>query len=122
MYEWQTHFPSVATLIAENRRLFGMEAVYLLPTVLVLVASALKVAARTDDRPLRQFLQRLSFGRKGADIHHHPVLSALKTCPKCAGQLPLSTLVCDGCEYNFLSGGVGSRHKMLPAPTAAVNG
>ena len=50
---------------------------------------------------------------------HHPVdLRAFKKCPNCAEQLPLSTLVCDACEYNFLSESNGPKHKLLPAPDA----
>jgi hypothetical protein len=41
-----------------------------------------------------------------------------KNCPKCAEQLPLSTLVCDACDYNFLSGSSQSRYRLLPAPDA----
>ena len=48
---------------------------------------------------------------------HHPVdLRAFKNCPNCAEQVPLSTLACDACEYNFLSGSNGPRHKLLPSP------
>jgi len=43
-------------------------------------------------------------------------IPALKNCPHCAEQLPLSALICDACEYNFLSRMVGGRHKLLPSP------
>jgi len=36
-----------------------------------------------------------------------------KNCPNCAEHVPLSALICEACEYNFLSRMVGSRHKML---------
>jgi len=50
---------------------------------------------------------------------HHPTdIRAFKNCPNCTDQLPLSTLVCDACEYNFLSGSTGSRYKLLPPPDA----
>lgn len=45
-------------------------------------------------------------------------LRAFQKCSKCADQLPLSAIVRDGCEYNFLSGSVGSRYKLLAAPDA----
>jgi hypothetical protein len=32
--------------------------------------------------------------------------------------MPLSTLVCDACDYNFLSGSSQSRYRLLPAPDA----
>ena len=38
-----------------------------------------------------------------------------KNCPNCAEHVPLSALICEACEYNFLSRMVGSRHKMLPS-------
>lgn len=43
-------------------------------------------------------------------------IPALKKCPKCAEQLPPSTLICDACDYNFLSGMVGQRDRLLPSP------
>lgn len=43
-----------------------------------------------------------------------PIL-VFKKCPQCAEQLPVSALVCDGCDHNFLAGSI-LRHKLLPAP------
>jgi hypothetical protein len=45
-------------------------------------------------------------------------ISARKCCPSCSEQVPLSTLICDACDYNFLS---GHGHKLLPAPQAVIN-
>lgn len=45
-----------------------------------------------------------------------PALTALKKCPGCAEELPLSALICEGCDYNFLAGSTRYRHKLLPAP------
>ena len=39
---------------------------------------------------------------------------AFNKCPQCTVQLPLSALVCDDCDYNFLSSSI-LRHKLLPA-------
>jgi hypothetical protein len=39
---------------------------------------------------------------------------AFKKCPQCTAQLPLSALVCDDCDYNFISSSI-LRHKLLPA-------
>ena len=49
-----------------------------------------------------------------------PVL-AFKKCPQCAEQLPVSALVCDGCDHNFLAGSI-LRHKLLPAPEDSTRG
>ena len=40
-------------------------------------------------------------------------LLAVKKCPSCAERLPLSALMCDACDYNFLS---GRGQKLLPSP------
>jgi hypothetical protein len=39
---------------------------------------------------------------------------ALKQCPQCAEQLPIQTVVCDKCNYNFLSMTAGCRHQPTP--------
>jgi hypothetical protein len=57
-------------------------------------------------------------GNSTAKEHHPTDIRAFKKCPGCAEELPLSTLVCDACEYNFLSGSIGSKYKLLPAPDA----
>jgi predicted amidophosphoribosyltransferase len=43
-----------------------------------------------------------------------------KNCPNCTEQLPLSALICDACDYNFLSRSVGGKHKLLAAPESAA--
>ena len=43
-------------------------------------------------------------------------IPAQKNCPNCAEPTPISALFCDACEYNFLSGMVGTKLKSLPAP------
>jgi hypothetical protein len=52
----------------------------------------------------------MAIRKKRPDIDPPPS----KQCPKCAEQHPLSTLICESCDYNFLSGMVGHRHKLLP--------
>ena len=46
-----------------------------------------------------------------------PIL-AQKNCPHCAEPMPISALLCDACDYNFLSGSLGTRQKSLPAPSS----
>jgi hypothetical protein len=87
-------------MIAEDLILFFLFAIML--TIPVLAA----ITAKSGDAP------------KSTPKKHHMDLRAFKECPHCADQLPLSTLVCDACDYNFLSRAVGLRHKLLPAPDA----
>jgi hypothetical protein len=49
-------------------------------------------------------------------------IAALKKCPNCAEQLPLSAVLCDACDYNFLSEMVGHGQKLLPSPEALAHG
>lgn len=44
---------------------------------------------------------------------------ANKKCPGCAHDLPLSALLCESCDFNFLAGSVIRGAKMLPAPEAS---
>jgi hypothetical protein len=46
---------------------------------------------------------------------------AFKKCPQCSEQLPVSTLVCDACDHNFLASSI-LRHKLLPAPAESIAG
>jgi hypothetical protein len=43
-------------------------------------------------------------------------IPALKPCPTCAEQLPLSALLCPRCDYNFLAERPGRGQKLLPPP------
>lgn len=56
----------------------------------------------------------------GRMFEKNPIL-VVKGCPHCAEQVPLSTLICHACEYNFLSGTIGSG-RLLPAPEPLAHG
>jgi hypothetical protein len=38
-----------------------------------------------------------------------------KQCPNCAQKLPIQAVLCDACDFNFLSMAVGNRYKPIPA-------
>lgn len=46
---------------------------------------------------------------------------ALKPCPACAEQLPLSALICAACDYNFLAARPGRGQKLLPPPESVAH-
>ena len=75
----------------------------------------------------RSFFKSLLAGRMFTDdqaadrMFERQNISALKSCPSCTKQLPLSTLICEACDYNFLSGMVGHGHKLLPSPEPRVH-
>jgi hypothetical protein len=62
------------------------------------------------------FLTARIASKKDRAIFKRQHVATLKKCPKCAEQLPLPALVCDACDYNFLSRMVGRRHELLPSP------
>jgi hypothetical protein len=43
-------------------------------------------------------------------------IQALKKCPNCAEQLPLSAIICETCDYNFLAERPGRGQHLLPPP------
>jgi len=43
-------------------------------------------------------------------------IQALKPCPNCAQRLPISTLICYECDYNFLAERPGRNQRLLPPP------
>ena len=118
MYEWIRSFSSLADAMMMMMRDNGVGSVYYYGIALTVIILATSIASRKDDRPFQKLFSR---ALKNAAKSEHLAHSALKTCPKCALQLPLSTLVCETCDYNFLSGSVGTRHKLLPAPDAATS-
>jgi hypothetical protein len=122
MHEWIRSFSSFAEMMTSSiMPSDGTASFYFHAIALTVIALAARIASKKDDSFFQRFLAKASKGTlaKGQKV----ALSALKACPKCAEQLPLSTLVCETCDYNFLSRSVGHRHKLLPAPeVAASNG
>ena len=54
--------------------------------------------------------------RPSGGMFERQQMPALKKCPNCSKELTLATLICEGCEYNFLSGTVGLRNRLLASP------
>ena len=90
------------------------------------IASILALLAASILR--RRQAARKSFQAKKASTHKHASIRllkrqctpVLKRCPGCAEQLPLSAIICDKCDYNFLVERSGRRPALLP-PQALVN-
>jgi hypothetical protein len=124
MHDWLMNFLSVTEPFVEAAIAVMpadiADSLYRHALALTVVLLALRIGRKKESgsvlhKPVAEALKG-TLGRR-----EHPALSALKTCPKCAVQLPLSTLVCDSCDYNFLSRTIGSRHRLLPAPNVAAS-
>jgi len=80
------------------------------------------LTARRAKREEGGFFKSLLMGRmfatdRDADrMFERQHIQALKRCPNCTEELPLSALICESCDYNFLSGMVGHGNKLLPSP------
>jgi hypothetical protein len=122
MYEAITgNFSTLAKIIVTDGSTLviagGINILHFSAIALILVFLAVRIAKRKsftarsdpmDNSTATRFFKR------------HP-LSALKKCPNCAEQLPLSALICDACDYNFLSGMVGHGQKLLPSPERMIH-
>ena len=119
MHESIELFLSFAQVTANWIMPYGTDSFYFHAIALAVVVLAAKIGSKKDDGYFHRFFSRAF--KKTNVKRQHAALSPLKSFPKCAEQLPLSTLLCDTCDYNFLSGTVGHRHKLLPAPNAAAS-
>ncbi|MGH7887063.1 MAG: hypothetical protein ACREPG_04305 [Candidatus Binatia bacterium] len=105
----------ITAMIVEESNILHFAAIALM---LVLLAARRAVS----------FFKSLLAGRRFANdrnpdrIFEQQRFSALKKCPGCSEELPLSALMCEACDYNFLSGMVGHGHKLLPSPEPRVHG
>jgi hypothetical protein len=116
MYEWITSFSSFLNSDASS---MNTDNVYYHAVAFVTVILGARIANRKTGGLFIWCSRKLPF-RNTKAASQRAALAALKACPTCTEQLPLSALVCERCEYNFLSGAAGHRHKLLPAPDAAI--
>ena len=99
-------------MLIENSNLIYYAAMALILALLA-VRTARKEGANSFRRLLPKALQKY---RVNTD---HLTVLAFKKCPQCDDQLPVSTLVCDACDYNFLASSI-LRHQLLPAPSESI--
>jgi Uncharacterised protein family UPF0547 len=115
---------SFVTLAVINGRTLsidgGSDILHFLAIALTVAFLTARIASKKDGSFFPWFVAGALLGIIALPVaifkRRHVGLSALKKCPKCAEQLPLSTLVCAACDYNFISGIVGHGHKLLSSP------
>jgi hypothetical protein len=106
-----------SNLIAESVDVLSISAVAL--TLAILAAKTLR-RKRSVPKSIQAHESFTSKRVKGRlfKSQRSPVL---KQCPTCAQQLPLSALMCDTCDYNFLAERPGRRQVLLPPPKALTH-
>ena len=94
----------------------GLDILYFSAIALILVFLTIR-AKKKEGILVKSSKARSALRNNGTTgrIFKRQHLPALKNCPKCAEQLPPTALICDACDYNFLSRMVGHRHKLLPS-------
>jgi Uncharacterised protein family UPF0547 len=112
----------ILSLVANGSTLIidgDADILHFLAIALILAFLTATIASRKDGSFFKWFVAGAFLGVIALPVaifKRQHVLSILKKCPKCAEQLPVSALVCDACEYNFISRIVGHGHKLLASP------
>ena len=128
MYEAITgNFSTLAKLIVTDGSTLmiagDLNILHFSAIALILVFLTVRIAKKKHGSFFKSFTARsdpMDNSTAARFFERHPI-SALKKCPNCAEQLPLSALICDACDYNFLSGMVGHGQKLLPSPTPMIH-
>jgi len=96
----------------------GLDILPISAAALILVLLAARIVKRKHGGFLKSSRARGTGTNKGASgrLFKSQRSPALKPCPNCAEQLPLSTIICHTCAYNFLAARPGRGQKLLPHP------
>ena len=98
----------------------GLDTVSIAGIAAILVLLTARIVTRKRDA-------RKSFRRRGAITNTRAFgrraksKPVLKPCPSCAERLPLSTIICGTCDYNFLAERPGRGQNLLPPPEPMVD-
>ena len=103
------------TLIAESSDVLSLSAAL----TLALLAAKMFREKRSASKA---FQAHDSFSRKRVgNLFKSQRTPVLKPCPSCAQQLPLTAIICDTCDYNFLAERPGRRQVLLQPPKPLIH-
>ena len=94
----------------------GLDILEISAIALILVFLIGRIAKRKQSGFSKSAPMRGTSTHTAARFFESKRIPALKPCPNCAGQLPLSALICAVCDYNFLAARPGRGQKLLPPP------
>jgi hypothetical protein len=92
----------------------GMDILPISALALTLVLLGLRMANKKSVTMAESFQSARSGG-----FFEKQRMPAQKKCPHCAMQLPLSAIICETCDYNFLAERPGRGQKLLALPEEA---
>jgi len=90
----------------------GLEILPITAIALIIVLLVTRIVKRKQFRARGTGTHKRASGR----LFERPRSPELKPCPNCTEQLPLSALICDTCDYNFLAARPGRGQRLLPPP------
>jgi hypothetical protein len=96
----------------------GLEILPITAVALIIVLLVTRIVKRKTLRARGTGTHKRASGR----LFERQRSPALKPCPNCAEQLPLSAIICHTCDYNFLAERPGRGQKMLPSPQSMIHG
>ena len=102
-------------LLTEGRALMAVGGLEILPisaVALILVLLVTRMVKRKIFRGWGAVTHKRTSGR----LFERRRSPELKPCPNCNEQLPLSAIICDICDYNFLAARPGRGQNLLPSP------
>jgi hypothetical protein len=102
-------------LIAE-----GLDVLSVAALILIVVLLARIVKRKRDVRKSFRAGSTGTYKRASGRLFENHRTPALKQCPNCAEQLPLSVIICQMCDYNFLAERPGRGQKLLSAPQPMI--
>jgi hypothetical protein len=115
-------FSILAKFIVTDGRILmtagSLDVFYLSAIVLIVAFLTARLMEKKHRSFFKSFCARSSLKNTGVvdRFFENNHIATLKKCPNCPERLPLSALICDACDYNFLSGMVARGQRMLPSP------
>jgi len=102
-------------LLTDGREIMvagGPEILPITAVALILLLLVTRVVKRKTFRARGTVTHKRASGR----LFEKQRSPELKPCPNCTEQLPLSAIICNTCDYNFLAARPGRGQNLLPSP------
>ncbi len=90
----------------------GLEILPVTAVALIIILLVARIVKRKTFRARGTGTHKRASGR----LFERQRSPELKPCPNCAEQVPLSALICNACDYNFLAARPGRGQNLLPPP------
>ena len=118
------NFSTLAIFALADGRAFilaeGLDILDFFAIVLILVFLVGRIVKRKQSGFSKSAPVRSTSTHIAARFFEGKHIPPLKPCPHCARQLPLSAIICEQCDHNFLAARPGHGQKLLPSPQPMI--